>query len=117
MALNQQTVILRLYPPVLAVTRIISVKYVWLVLRFDNDGEGGVAGTDGAGLIGLGAASKGASARALAIIATFGVFGGSAVLMAMHDHACDLGAIGGRRARGCHTALREVRGCRSPSVS
>ena len=72
MALNQQNVLAALSALFWAVTCIISVKYVWLVLRFDNDGEGGVLALT-ALTHRLGEHRK-ASARALAIIATLGVF-------------------------------------------
>ena len=72
MALNQQNVLATLSALFWAVTRIISVKYVWLVLRFDNDGEGGVLALTA--LTHRLAERQRASTRMLAIIATLGVF-------------------------------------------
>ena len=72
MALNQQNVLAALSDVFWAVTCIISVKYVWLVLRFDNDGEGGVLALTA--LTHRLAERQRASTRMLAIIATLGVF-------------------------------------------
>ncbi len=72
MALNQQNVLAALSAVFWAVTCIISVKYVWLVLRFDNDGEGGVLALTA--LTHRLAERQRASTRMLAIIATLGVF-------------------------------------------
>ena len=72
MALNQQNVLAALSALFWAVTCIISVKYVWLVLRFDNDGEGGVLALTA--LTHRLAERQRASTRMLAIIATLGVF-------------------------------------------
>ncbi len=72
MALNQQNVLATLSALFWAVTCIISVKYVWLVLRFDNDGEGGVLALTA--LTHRLAERQRASTRMLAIIATLGVF-------------------------------------------
>ena len=72
MALNQQNVLATLSAVFWAVTCIISVKYVWLVLRFDNDGEGGVLALTA--LTHRLAERQRASTRMLAIIATLGVF-------------------------------------------
>ncbi len=72
MALNQQNVLAALSALFWAVTCIISVKYVWLVLRFDNDGEGGVLALTA--LTHRLAERQRASTCMLAIIATLGVF-------------------------------------------
>ena len=72
MALNQQNVLATLSALFWAVTSIISMKYVWLVLRFDNDGEGGVLALTA--LTHRLAERRRVSARMLAIIATLGVF-------------------------------------------
>jgi KUP system potassium uptake protein len=70
MALNQQNVLATLSALFWAVTCIISVKYVWLV-RFDNDGEGGVLALTA---LTTDWQNGSASTRMLAIIATLGVF-------------------------------------------
>src|SRR5512142_405325 len=48
---------------------IISIKYVWVMLRFDNDGEGGVLA-----LTALANRSAGNAARWKLLIATAGIF-------------------------------------------
>ena len=42
--LNEANVLATLSIMFWAVTLIIAVKYVWIVLRFDNEGEGGEIG-------------------------------------------------------------------------
>ncbi len=72
LALSQQNVLAALSALFWAVTCIISIKYVWLVLRFDNDGEGGVLALTA--LTHRLAERQRLSSRKLAIIATLGVF-------------------------------------------
>src|SRR5512142_642041 len=55
-----------------AMMLIISIKYVWVMLRFDNDGEGGVLA-----LTALANRSTKGSARWKVLIATAGIFAAS----------------------------------------
>jgi K+ transporter len=42
MAVSPENVLATLSALLWAVLRIVSVKHVWIVLKYDNDGEGGV---------------------------------------------------------------------------
>src|SRR5512135_2223111 len=52
-----------------AMMLIVSIKYVWVMLRFDNDGEGGVLA-----LTALANRSSKGAARSVLLIATAGIF-------------------------------------------
>ncbi len=79
-----------------SVTIIVTVTYVLLVMRADNDGEGGIMA-----LITL-IRRRGVPGRAPDEARAGGARGLRclAVLRRQHDHACDLGAFGGRGSQG-----------------
>ena len=85
-----------------AVTLIVSIKYVTLIMRADNHGEGGIMA-----LIALvrGVRVQRRIAQARARLARH--LRRVAVLRRRHDHAGDLRAVGGRGPRGGR-AGREV---------
>ena len=73
---------------------IVSIKYIVFIMRADNKGEGGIMALMALVL----SAEKNPRARACADAA--GALRRGALLRRRHDHACHLGALGGRRARG-----------------
>ena len=78
-----------------AVTIIVTLKYVLLVMRADNEGEGGIMA-----LITLIRRQGVPGGRRTKIaLAALGIFGASLFLRRQHDHPGDLGALGGRRAQ------------------
>ena len=87
-----------------SVTIIVTIKYVLLVMRADNDGEGGIMA-----LITLirrsgvpGRAADQARARGARHLRRL------AVLRRQHDHAGDLGPLRGRRAQGRRTVAGDL---------
>ena len=78
-----------------AITLIVSIKYVALIMRADNEGEGGIMA-----LIAL-IREKGLQRRFAQVDARrAGDLRRLAVLRRRHDHAGDLGALRGRGDRG-----------------
>jgi KUP system potassium uptake protein len=77
-----------------SVTIIVTVLYVGLVLRADNEGEGGILS-----LITLlsrrSTTSSQAPTRMARWLATLGIFGGIVVSGRQHDHPSHFGAFGG----------------------
>ena len=78
-----------------SITIIVSLKYLTFIMRADNEGEGGIMALI-ALIKGAGPASRAAQggARRARDLRR------GAVLRRRHDHARDLGALGGRGARG-----------------
>jgi hypothetical protein len=85
-----------------AITLIVLVKYVTLIMRADNDGEGGIMAL--IALVRGDARSRGgqAAARRARHLRR------RAVLRRRHDHARDLGAVGGRGPGGRPPALESL---------
>ena len=86
---------------------VVTLKYVLLVMRADNHGEGGIMA-----LVALVAARR-QGPRARRCLVLIGALRRGAALRRRHDHAGDLGAVGGRGAAGRHAGPRARRSCRS----
>ena len=93
-----------------AMTIIVSIKYVTLIMRADNEGEGGIMA-----LIALiqnapprRAVHEDRAGRARHLRRV-------ALLRRRHDHAGHLGALGGRGPRGRRAGARARSSCRSRS--
>ena len=86
-----------------ALTIIVTIKYIFFVLRADNRGEGGT--------LSLMALARGSFADALGDHPGHRHCRRGAVLRRRHHHAGDLGAVGGRRHEGRHAGLRAL--CRA----
>ena len=89
---------------------IVTLTYITLVMRADNDGEGGIMAL--ITMLKHGAATRGR--RTAAMLAGAGPVRCVAVLRRQHDHAGDLGAVRGRGHQGRHTAIWSTGSCRSP---
>ena len=72
---------------------IVTLKYVTIIMRADNKGEGGSLA-----LLALINRSIGGKKRWTGGIVLLGVFATALVLRRLDDHAGDLGAVGGRGA-------------------
>jgi hypothetical protein len=80
---------------------IVTLTYVTLVMRADNDGEGGIMA-----LITLLRRWGGAQdRRTVMALAALGLYRRRAVLRRQHDHPGDLGAVGGRGPQGRRAGL------------
>ena len=89
---------------------IVTLTYVTLVMRADNDGEGGIMA-----LITMLRRWNGARGRRTAMmLATLGTLRRLAVLRRQHDHPCDLGALLGRGPQGRRAGVGGVDRARSP---
>ena len=77
-----------------ALILVVTLKYVLILLRADNNGEGGTLA-----LMAL-AAARARRRRGGGIVILLGIIGARAVLRRRHHHAGDLGAVGGRRPEG-----------------
>ena len=85
-----------------SVTIIVTITYVLLVMRADNDGEGGIMAL--ITLIRRGQVAGGR--RTKLVLAALGHLRRLAVLRRQHDHAGDLGAVGGRGTQGRRAVAR-----------
>ena len=88
---------------------IVTVTYVLLAMRADNDGEGGIMA-----LITLLRRWRGGGRRTALVLAGLGIFGAVAVLRRQHDHPGDLGAVRGRGPQGRPAVAGRAWSCRSP---
>ncbi len=87
---------------------IVTVKYVFFLLRADNRGEGGT--------LSLMALAQKALGRRSTLHLRAGHHRRGAVLRRRHDHARHLGAVGGRGPETRHAAVRALRHRRSRSA-
>ena len=76
-------------------TVIVSLKYVVLVLRADNNGEGGLVA-----MLALASQAVKDKPKLRRVLLVVGIFGTVALLRRRRHHAGDLGAVGGRRPGG-----------------
>ena len=84
---------------------IVTMKYVLLILRADNNGEGGTLTL---------MALPSAPWAKRAVIVLLGMVGRGAVLWRRDHHAGDLGALGGRGPEARHAGLRALRPASQP---
>ena len=82
---------------------IVTLTYVTLVMRADNDGEGGIMA-----LIALVRRWGAQAAGDRLVLATLGIFGAALVLRRQHDHPGDLGAVRGRGLEGRRSRLQDL---------
>ena len=83
---------------------VVSIKYVALIMRADNNGEGGIMA-----LMARVLAQKGLPPRLAESRADAGTRRRRAVLRRRRDHAGDLGPFRRRGARGRHAGVQAVR--------
>ena len=88
-----------------SVTLVVTVTYVLLVMRADNDGEGGIMAL--ITLLRRGRVSG--TRRTKMLLAALGIFGASLLPGRRHDHAGDLRAVGGGGRRGGVAVARAPR--------
>ena len=81
---------------------VVTLKYVLILLRADNNGEGGT--------LSLTALASRALGRRTAFVFIVGVIGAADVPRRQRDHAGDLGAVGGGRAEARQARLQRLRG-------
>ena len=86
---------------------VVTLKYVLILLRADNNGEGGT--------LALMALAQRALGRSTPVLVLLGIISARAVLRRRDDHAGALGAVRGRRPEGRDAGLRALRACRSRS--
>ena len=91
-----------------ALILVVTVKYVLILLRADNNGEGGTLA-----LMALAPRALGGAAAADRDPARH--HRRRAVLRRRHHHAGALGAVGGRRPEGRDAGVRRITSCRSRS--
>ena len=89
---------------------VVTVKYLGIVMRADNNGEGGQMA-----LTALVARGLRAQQSAALVVGGLWYFRRLNVLWRCDDHAGDLGALRGRGAQGDHARARRLCGSRSPS--
>ena len=85
-------------------TLIVSIKYVLILLRADNHGEGGT--------LSLMALAQRGLHRPSRWVVVLGILGRRALLWRRDDHAGDLGALGRRRPDGRGAAASSASSCR-----
>ncbi len=90
-----------------ALMLMVSLKYVVLVLRADNDGEGGILA-----LLSLVAADRIRDGAALPILVLLGVVGRRTALRRRRHHAGDFGAVGDGRTAAGRAVVHEPSSCR-----
>ena len=83
---------------------VVTIKYVLVLLRADNNGEGGT--------LSLTALAARALGRRTPFVMLLGVIGAAMFIADFDDHAGDLGAVGGR---GSQARRAEVPGLRHPA--
>ena len=88
--------------PVVARSVVVTIKYVLILLRADNNGEGGTLSLTALASRALGRRTAGR------LCARHDRRGD--VLRRLRDHAGDLGAVGGRRPQARDTRVRAFRG-------
>ena len=88
---------------------VVTLKYVLILLRADNNGEGGT--------LSLTALATRALGRRTALVFLLGVIGASMFLGDSRHHAGDLGAVGGRRAQARDARRSSISSRRSRSSS
>ncbi len=92
---------------------IVTLTYVSLVMRADNDGEGGIMAL----ITLLRRWGSQTHHRTALILAALGVFGSIAVLRRQHDHPGDIRAFRDRGHRGRRPGIRTMGRARSPRAS
>ena len=88
---------------------VVTLKYVLVLLRADNNGEGGT--------LSLTALATRALGRRTPLVFLLGVVGAVHVPRRRRHHAGDLGAVGGRGSEAGHAGTSSITSCRSPSRS
>ena len=81
---------------------VVTVKYVLILLRADNNGEGGT--------LSLTALAFRALGRRTPLVLLLGIIGAAMFLGDSRDHAGDLGAVGGRGPEARDAGVRALRG-------
>ena len=88
---------------------VVTLKYVLLLLRADNNGEGGT--------LSLTALATRALGRRTTLVFLLGLIGAAMFLGDVDDHAGDLGAVGGRGPEARDAGASSTMWCRSRSRS
>ena len=83
---------------------VVTAKYVLLLLRADNNGEGGTLS-----LMALGQRALGRRSWPLLAL---GVIGASMFIARLDDHAGDFGIVGGRRPQARSSGALTITSCR-----
>ena len=86
---------------------IVTLKYVLILLRADNNGEGGTLT-----LMALASRAVGRISRAAGVVALLGIISARAVLRRRRDHAGAVGAVGDRRHRRRDARRSTITWCR-----
>ncbi len=84
-----------------ALIMVVTIKYVIVLLRADNNGEGGT--------LSLMALATRALGRRTNVLMVLGIIGAAMFLGDSHDHAGHLGAFGGGRPEARHAGVRSLR--------
>ena len=84
---------------------VVTLKYVTIIMRADNEGEGGIMA-----LMALAQRSLPKGSRSAYVVGILGIFGAVAVLRRRRDHAGDHRAVGGRGpgGRGAASCMRYI---------
>ena len=83
---------------------VVTVKYVLLLLRADNNGEGGTLS-----LMALAQRALGRRSRSCCVL---GIIGAAMFYRRLDDHAGDLGAVGGGRPEAGRAGASSTTCCR-----